>query len=1037
MNTLTVCRASAGTGKTYTLAANYVGLLLSGISYRSILAVTFTNKATSEMRERILLFLNGIANDPDNPAAKDALKAARQHMIARRNESDEILRRRAGECYRQMLIDWDNIHVSTIDRFMLHLVRGLSLLLGNNSIGSEVELDVRYLIIRAVDRLLTAPESQAVRRRIRQRAGSNASDGADWDLRRNLIALAETMYSEQIQAYDAEGLIDFDADHIAAFRQSIDWRQTGRYPKLDRMRELVRQLKPVADNEEIPAGRNYHAFIRNAAETLRGHTSKPFPPLAAKQAEALEGDAKAFLKKMAGSPRGGEILSQLREMCSLQPECRRLYIDSELTIALLDDMTLLADIRSVLTTILREENRILLAETASLLRQALRQGDADFILENAGIRYQYIMIDEFQDTSRLQWQNILPLLAELLSQGGTALLVGDLKQSIYRWRNGDWRIMQQLGSSREMLSDFYNPIQLSQNRRSKRQIVQFNLRTFRRISELLQIQLPILGEIYNEGYDGKSVDGFYTHGAEGGQVSVAICPDNPDEETALREMFLILEQHLSAGLMAADIMILIRFRSEADRIIQYLRTLSTDEFPRVTACRVVSCDSFRLRSSSSVMLIIRALLYRVMHDGVAEAYIRGCLTEDKMAQLDAVDLTMPLQQIINALVALLLPASPPDLAYINALLDYTRDYVSHYGSDPKAFLLYWDEILADQTIAAPEGDAIRIMTIHAAKGLEARCVCLPFFDWKIRSPKGYLWVPTDAEESGEGLGFIPLTKRSSLIAESQYASYWEEECQAETIDNINLMYVALTRAGEFLHIWATDGAKSDTVASLMQQVLADELLDDNGILRFQAEEPAHRASQRAPRLPNPFSMDGAESITAELCLNERPVLFCQSQESQLMLNTDETSERYGRIRLGTICHDIFSRMATRDDQDEAIREACIKGLIPDPNTLREVTRLINRAWESPLFCDWFSGRYELLRESTFITAFSPDQRPDRVMIDRADNSAVVLDYKFGLTHDTRYRAQVRRYMALVSSLGIARVKGYLWYAEESRLVPVN
>jgi len=398
---------------------------------------------------------------------------------------------------------------------------------------------------------------------------------------------------------------------------------------------------------------------------------------------------------------------------------------------------------------------------------------------------------------------------------------------------------------------------------------------------------------------------------------------------------------------------------------------------------------------------------------------------------------MPLQQIINALVALLLPASPPDLAYINALLDYTRDYVSHYGSDPKAFLLYWDEILADQTIAAPEGDAIRIMTIHAAKGLEARCVCLPFFDWKIRSPKGYLWVQAHAGESGEGFGFIPLAKRSSLIAESRYASSWEEECKAETIDNINLMYVALTRAGEFLHIWATDGAKGDTVASLMQQVLVDELRDDNGILRFLAEEPAHRASQTTHRLPNPFSMDGAEPLTAELCLNERPVLFCQSQESQLMLTSDETSERYGRIRLGTICHDIFSRMATRDNQDEAIREACIKGLIPDPDTLHEVTRLINRAWESPLFCDWFSGRYELLRESTFITAFAPDQRPDRVMIDRAENSAVVLDYKFGLTHDTRYRAQVRRYMALVSSLGIARVKGYLWYAEESRLVPVN
>ena len=127
-------------------------------------------------------------------------------------------------------------------------------------------------------------------------------------------------------------------------------------------------------------------------------------------------------------------------------------------------------------------------------------------------------------------------------------------------------------------------------------------------------------------------------------------------------------------------------------------------------------------------------------------------------------------------------------------------------------------------------------------------------------------------------------------------------------------------------------------------------------------------------------------------------------------------------------------MATRDDQDAAIREACVKGLIPDSETLAEVTRLINRAWDNPLFCDWFSGRYELLRESTFITAFSPDQRPDRVMIDRANNTAVVLDYKFGLTHDSRYRAQVRRYMTLISSLGIQRVTGYLWYIYSNQII---
>ena len=1050
--TLTVCRASAGTGKTYSLAANYVGLLFSGVSYRSILAVTFTNKATAEMKERILVFLNGIAYDPDNQASKDALKAARQRMIANLKASDADLRRMAGDCYRSMLSDYDNIHISTIDRFMLRLLRGLSQMLGTAGASAEVELDYDYLVSRAVDRLLTDTGGDDVRERLMHIAGETVQSGKDWDIRHSLVSLAKEMYNEQVMVMEAAGDIDFSPERILAYKKNVDWHNSARYPEFGRLRSLLPVVQSCADREEIDKGRNYYSFISRVSNSLKGRAVEPFKGLGERDAAALDGDGAKFMKKIQDAGRAKLICDTLREMNALCTKCRESYINASLTTSLLDNMALMGDIRRVMGDILAEENRLLLAQTADILQRALKSGDADFILEKAGIRYRHIMIDEFQDTSALQWRNILPLVQDLLAQGGTTLVVGDIKQSIYRWRNGDWRIMQNLGQdkdeadpSRDTLKDYFTAMSLVRNHRSRRQIVMFNRMFFRRAAALLQAEVPSLADIYGVALPEADEHEYYLEGNEGGHVEVHVEPkEAQDTGTGLETMFSVMETRLEAGDKASDMMVLIRYNREAEELVAAFRALDSTDFSRLKQCRIVSCDSFHLESCVSVMTVINALRYLVRGDAVAKMYIDNVLDSTQAEALREQNINIPLVELINALVQKLLPHDLPDLAYVNALMDQTRDYVGRYGSDNETFLRFWDDRMHSMSVSAPEGDAIRIMTVHSAKGLQAKNVFLPFFHWKLHDKKGYLWPHAGLEttDGAEMEGCIPVTKNSSLLDESVYAQVAANERNAETVDNMNLMYVALTRAEENMYIRAVvpekqmDKPVQDTVAGLLLNVLEGDLTQtDNGLVYSTEEEKAGKRKKNV-RLKNPFSMEDAQVLTAELHVGERPVQFCQSKES-LLMEEWQGEKRMARINLGNLCHDIFAHMETRDDEEAAIGGARTKGLLPDKETEDKVRHLIDKAWAVPELCDWFSGKYDLLREVTFLTAYGRDQRPDRVMIDRQSRKAIVLDYKFGKQHEEEYNGQVRRYMALMRGIGYEHVEGWLWYAEEGLLLKVG
>ena len=1005
---MTVCKASAGTGKTYTLAAKYVALLLDGNSFRSILAVTFTNKATQEMKDRILLFLDRIARGTDKHALQ-IFESVRHNMHLNAKASDESLRERAAWCYRTMLEDYDNIHISTIDTFLLQLLSGLGQMLEDSAAGAAVELDLKQLLIEAVDHLLT--DSDALQARMEEFVKQRLADGQSWDIRSTLINIAQKVYTESVQQADAEGKIVFDPALIDEYRTKINWRE------LDCFKNLKQQIE-AANPSEL-------AYIKTIERLQKSFTGN------VKEEDRFRGFTETQRAKLE---KNGE--TDLIAIDDLAAECRHIYINYNAAGAMLKEMSLMTVLRDEVRALLVERNRMLLAQTADKLHRALASGDADFILEKAGIRYHHILLDEFQDTSVLQWCNFKPLLEDILASGGSVFIVGDIKQSIYRWRNGDWTIMAGLQPDNSPLGRFYEEMFLKRNFRSSREVIQFNLSLFRELTP----NEP-LHKIYDEGYSPEKLDDYCRENAPSGYVQfyAVDCPPKADltsiREHILHEMFTAINTCLQNGESPREIMILTRGHAEADRVINYYRTLAS-EFPLVAATPIVSCDSFHLDSSHSVKMIICALRWLTMQDAVAKAYINALRPDFDWERLASLNAQIPLNDLLEEILKIVAENEITDIAYVNSLFDYAHDYVRQHGSDANAFVTYWDDILHEKAISAPDQNAMRIMTIHSSKGLEADNVFIPFCDWQMQSfyNEDILWckAPKSLQPMEREPGLIPIPARKAL-AESEFAADYEKECEMQCVDNTNLLYVALTRAGKRLFVYSSVNFSKNTASSvgaMMYQVLQPQMQDYQlgqiytlGEFRFEQHENVAKSEPKD------------DYIEAQLHTGERTIEFRMSRESAESMQLGADPNRQAQIDLGNLCHSIMEQAETQADIAPAIESAKMSGLIADAQQEQEVTSLINGAWQHLKLCDWFSGAWEVWREATFLTA-NAELRPDRVMVNNATSTAIILDYKFG-KREKEHLQQVRTYMRLMAELNFKNVEGWLWYAQENQLQEVS
>jgi ATP-dependent exoDNAse (exonuclease V) beta subunit len=1066
---LLVYKASAGSGKTFTLAVEYIKLLiLNPRAYRNILAVTFTNKATTEMKERILSQLYGIwINDKSS-------KAYLEKITEELGMPKEQIRMAAGKALHLMIHDYSRFRVETIDSFFQSVMRNLAreLELGANL---TIELNNMEVLSDAVDSMIEKLNRQSpVLYWLLEYIEERIADDKRWNVSGEIKNFGRNIFDEgYIEKGDGLRRKLQDKDCIKNYRRTLQAIET----------EALEQMKGFADQFFGILESNGLA-IDNLANKSKGVSSYFSKLQMGKLDDSLRN---ATVEKHLASPENwspkssprrnaitelaaAELIPLLQTAEEFRSKNNMLVNSCQLSLRYINNVRLLANIDEEVRRLNYENNRFLLSDTNVLLHNLVHDGDSSFVFEKIGTTIRNVMIDEFQDTSRMQWDNFRLLLLEGLSQGENSLIVGDVKQSIYRWRNGDWGILNGLKDHIESFP--INVKTLTTNRRSAGNIIEFNNKVF-------TAACHTLNDIYKseQGEECKDLKEAYVDvcqekdkDPDGGYVKVTFLTEKEEMayvEDTLQQLANETQLLVTAGIQLKDIAILVRKNKTIPLVADY--------FDKNTPYKIVSDEAFQLNASLAICMIMDGLRYlsnpenRIAKAQLAAAYQNEILKNNidlNTLLLNDIDeylpvsfieqqkklRLMPLYELMEKLFGLFeMSRIKQQDAYLCAFFDAVVEYLQNNSSEMSAFIAFWEETLSQKTIPSGEVEGIRIISIHKSKGLEYHTVLLPFCDWnmeKERSLTHLIWCTPKVAPFND-LDIVPVNYSTAMQQSIYREEYLNERLQL-WVDNLNLLYVAFTRAKKNLIIWGKDGLKG-TVSELLQQAMGQisipqhehgsshlEKSEDNtdtdniayemGTL-YLSEEKRTDGIIKNKLLMNP------EKIPLHLESLESNIEFKQSNRSaEFIRGEEETGERY--IRQGQLLHNLFSVIRTQNDIPSAIERLRFEGIIESAEQERQIKKLTEWALNHPLVKEWYSGNWELYNECAIIYKEKGElqtRRPDRVMM---DGKVVVVDFKFGKKR-TDYNKQVRDYMNLLSDMGYENIRGYLWYVFDNEFVEVK
>ncbi|WP_209330184.1 UvrD-helicase domain-containing protein [Lunatimonas salinarum] len=1063
-----IYKSSAGSGKTYTLTMEYLKLaLVFPTAFRAILAVTFTNKATQEMKDRILKELSRLKRQVDPSQTMD------RELLTHLGIGSEVLMQRAESALSAILHDYASFSVSTIDSFFQRIIRSFAREIDLQA-KFDLELDQDGVLDRLVERLmLTVTEDAFLHKWLIDYSIEQIQEGKSWDIRRNIKSLGSQLFQEAFKRYRFQ---------IQEFLQDDAQLDTLKQKVIARRNQLIEKghgLKMQATSIRERHGLQWEDFKGSSRSfalkfDALGDRQSPFPILSPTQV-GLEERLEAWFTK--SSQQAHQIQAAFYDgLAAIWSQIQPLYVDWNTNEAIrknLDVFGIFKFLLRELDDLKEEENILLISDANDFLREITADNEAPFIYEKVGNKYRHYLIDEFQDTSGFQWDSFRPLLIDSLSQGHANLLVGDVKQSIYRWRGGELRLL--LEEVEAEIHQFGVEIKnLDTNFRSLPHVVKVNNAVFTYLPKQLMGVLERKFEVEDAGILARAyqdvsqqVAAFKENQAHAGLVRVAFLASEESEEKfgelALSKVPQMVIDLQEKGYRPRDIAFLVRTKKEgvkiADQLISfglanpaspYSFDVVSDEAMLVSKSTTVSCvvSGLKYLANMEESIYLKTMWYHwavifghpVTHDlfGVANSIPKIQAMQQRFEEIKEDLLQMQLLDMVERLIDFLdLQVKGGELAYLEAFKETVYDFVSTKRADLPGFLSWWESKKEKRTIKIPEDhDAMRILTIHKSKGLQFKVVLMPFLDWKIfdMTKNQIVWTPYQFDQAFQEV-VIPLSMSSQLM-ESGFRSVYQEEAILAFLDSLNMVYVAMTRAEEVF--WALAPAAQTTnpqygnLASNLEAIfrapalpgdqlcLGDYFDAAEGVFQY-GDWPSRQASLHGGYQPYPLpwkSRSWGDLLTVKALATEF---------------SDDNLKLRQKGAFGTLVHSLLEKSLRSRDIFLGLEELYYNGFInlEERDSLRQQLEFL---LQHPQFSKWFGGEGEILSEQGILLPDGTSKRPDRILL--FSDGAEVVDFKTGLPREFHSR-QVNEYMELVGELTGLPVKGYLCYLDEMVIVEIQ
>lgn len=1008
------------------------------------------------MKDRILGYLGRYANGEGDELAQELKQELKL--------DEPTFRQNCTELRSEILHHYDQFSISTIDAFFQKVIRSFtreSGLIGDYRLEVDQEAVLEEVINNLIDELGEKPE---LTRWVVEFAKENLENDRAWDVRSSLMEFAKEIFREEFKAIEDKIQKDTaDPEFFKNLRSEL-WKVKNSF--------LNSVSRPAAEVLEIIGSKGWDdldfSFQRQsgirtffnqfaASKSLSGYKepsdrmrtyfafSKNWPHKTSRHITDIIQTAEQHL------------IPNLKQIISYYDKHYQESLSAEVALQNMYVFGLLSDISRKLQDYKSENNLMLLADAPKFLNGIIQDSDTPFIYEKIGSFFRHYLIDEFQDTSGFQWKNFLPLLTNGLDQGYRSLVVGDVKQAVYRWRGGDLRLLQE-NVENHIGKDRVEVKELTCNFRSAKNIVQFNNALFTTITSLVATKtnsaLPASAYHDVAQETSKTKEGF---------VRISFLKDDEESkwnDQALERIPHQLEKLQHLGVAISDIAILVRRNSEGQRIAAYLLQYKNSSHA-LADCKyeVVSNESLRMDGAASVNLLLGALRYLLNpEDAIARAQLSfeyAKLHKSNRNQAEVFSVTnqiffesqlpeqftkekmslkkLPLFELTETLISIFkLGKEKGELPYLLAFQDLVLEFYSRERNDIASFLEWWEENKFKEKASikiSGEVDAVKILTIHKSKGLQFRYVLIPFCSWNI-DHMGYqapnLWVKA-VEAPFAGAGYLPVSYSSSLD-NTYFRKAYQEEKTATYLDNLNLLYVALTRAQEGMIITAP-GKNTGTVAEwLLASVTQNDELKaawNEASQEFVMGDWHQTIPDEKKKMSNtiPLSEYYSSRWRNNLIIRQTGAAFFE----------ETRADQREKINYGIHLHTVLSRIHHANEVAQSVEQLMQEGMI----SMHEKSAILDQLEKlllHPIIGSWFAPEWKVKTEVPILLPGGVESRIDRLMI--RDGKAIVVDFKTGEKTKADQK-QVLEYMDILRKMNFNPVEGYLLYTRDQEVISLH